>query len=116
MIEHDAILSMLKHYGFDDHFIGWIRSILASGTSSVLLNCVPGKTFDCRRGLDKATPFTYLGLPLGLCRPRNHDHGPLYSRINHHLAATASFLLSLDGIIMVTNAMLNSLHILPPYV
>jgi hypothetical protein len=108
MIEHDANLSMLKHYGFDDHFIGWIRSILAFGTSSVLLNCVPGKIYHCRRCWDKVTPFTYLSLPLGLCRPRNRDLGPLYSRINHHLAATTSFL-SLDGIIMVTNAILSCL-------
>jgi hypothetical protein len=215
MIEHDAVLAMLKHYGFDDLFIGWINSILSSGTSSVLLNGVPGKTFHCRRGLrqgdplspllyvttadllqtiinkacqlnllhhpippvngdfpiiqyaddtllirqacsrqllflkgileafaqstglrvnfakscllpinlanEKAAhlaglfgcklesfPFTYLGLPLGLTRPRIRDLGPLYSRINHRLTATASFL-SLDGRIMVAKAILSSL-------
>lgn len=53
-------------------------------------------------------PFTYLGLPLGLSRPRIRDLGPLYSRINHRLAATASFL-SFDGRIMVTKAILSSL-------
>jgi hypothetical protein len=53
-------------------------------------------------------PFTYLGLPLGLSRPRIRDLGPLYSRINHRLAATASFL-SPDGRIMVTKAILSSL-------
>jgi hypothetical protein len=214
-IEHEAILVMLKHYGFDDRFIGWIRSILSSGTSSVLLNGVPGKSFHCRRGLRqgdplspllfvatadllqsvinracqmnllqhpipsvngdfpiiqyaddtllimqacpkqllflkslletfaqstglrvnfakscllpinlsnektsllaglfgcnlKMFPITYLGLPLGLSRPRIRDLGPLYSRINHRLAATASFL-SLDGRIMVVKAILSSL-------
>jgi hypothetical protein len=30
-------------------------------------------------------PFTYLGLSLGLSRPRIRDLGPLYSRINHCL-------------------------------
>jgi hypothetical protein len=213
MIEHVAILFMLKHYGFDDRFIGWIKSIISSNTSSVLLNGVPGKTFHCRRGLkgplspllyvsmtdllqtvinkacqfnllhhpippmngdfsiikyvngtllimqayprqllclkcilktfaqliglkinfskscflpinlpnEKVTllaglfgckletfPLTYLGLPLGLSRPRIRDLGPLYSSINHHLAATASFL-SFDGRIMVTKAILSSL-------
>jgi hypothetical protein len=49
--------------------------------------------FGCKLG---TFPFTYLGLPLGLCRPRIRDLGPLYSRINHRLAATSSFL-SLDG-------------------
>jgi hypothetical protein len=53
-------------------------------------------------------PFTYLALPLGLSRPRIRDLGPLYSRINHRLAATASFL-SFDGRIMVTKAILSSL-------
>jgi hypothetical protein len=53
-------------------------------------------------------PFTYLGLLLGLSRPHIPDLGPLYSRINHHLAATPSFL-SLDGRIMVTKALLSSL-------
>jgi hypothetical protein len=53
-------------------------------------------------------PFTYLGLPLGLTRPRIRDLGPLYSRINQRLTATASFL-SLDGRIMVAKAILSSL-------
>jgi hypothetical protein len=53
-------------------------------------------------------PFTYLGLPLGLSRLRIRDLGPLYSRINHRLAATASFL-SFDGRILVTKAILSSL-------
>lgn len=53
-------------------------------------------------------PFTYLGLPLGLTRPRIRYLGSLYWRINHRLTATASFL-SLDGRIMVTKAILSSL-------
>jgi hypothetical protein len=50
MIEYDAILLMLKHYGFDDCFIGWINSILSSGTSSVLLNGVRGNLFIAAEG------------------------------------------------------------------
>jgi hypothetical protein len=60
MIEHDAILQMLGHYGFDERFIGWISSILSTGTSSVLLNGVPGKTFHCRRGLRQRDPLSSL--------------------------------------------------------
>jgi hypothetical protein len=42
-IEHEAILEILKYKGFDDKFILWVTSILSTGTSSILLNGVPGK-------------------------------------------------------------------------
>ena len=51
MIEHPAILQILRHKGFGTRWVGWIQDILNSGTSSVLLNGVPGKTFHCKRGL-----------------------------------------------------------------
>jgi hypothetical protein len=49
-IEHEAILEILKYKGFDDKFILWVTSILSTGTSSILLNGVPGKQFHCKRG------------------------------------------------------------------
>jgi hypothetical protein len=50
-IEHEAIIEILKHKGFDDRFIMWVQNILSSGTSSILLNGVPGKQFVCKRGI-----------------------------------------------------------------
>ena len=50
-IEHNAIIQILKCQGFDDRWIGWIQSIFDTGTSSVLLNGVPGKKFACKRGV-----------------------------------------------------------------
>jgi hypothetical protein len=45
-IEHAVILEVLQHKGFPKR---WIQNILSTGTSSVLLNGTPGKTFHCRR-------------------------------------------------------------------
>ena len=36
-VEHSAILSVMQHMGFPDVWLQWIRSILVSGSSAVLL-------------------------------------------------------------------------------
>jgi hypothetical protein len=50
-IEHEEIIEILKHKGFDDRFIMWVQNILSTGTSSILLNGVPGKQFVGKRGV-----------------------------------------------------------------
>jgi hypothetical protein len=57
-IEHEAILQILKYKGFDDKFILWVTSILSTGTSSILLNGVPGKQFHYRRGVRQGDPLS----------------------------------------------------------
>jgi hypothetical protein len=47
------------------------------------------RTFGCDRG---TLPFTYLGLPLGLTKPKVIDFSPLVNRCERRLAATSSFL------------------------
>uniref|UniRef100_A0A0A9AVJ8 Uncharacterized protein n=1 Tax=Arundo donax TaxID=35708 RepID=A0A0A9AVJ8_ARUDO len=46
---------MLHHFGFNDTWIRWVKNILDSGTSLVLLNGVPGNIF-------RATPFLHSSL------------------------------------------------------
>ena len=49
-VEHEAILQIMRFKGFNEKWIGWAKSVLTSGTSSILLNGIPGMEFACRRG------------------------------------------------------------------
>jgi hypothetical protein len=62
-VEHEALLQVMKHKGFNKKWLDWAASILSTGTSSVLLNGIPGKEFICKRGVrqgDPLSPFYYL--------------------------------------------------------
>ena len=62
-VEHNAVLEVMKHMGFPDKWLAWIKLILNSGLSSILLNGVPGKQFKCKRGVrqgDSLSPLLFV--------------------------------------------------------
>ena len=59
-IEHEAMIKIMQQKGFSQLWISWIKDILNSGTSVVLLNGVPGKTFHCKRGVRQEDPLSPL--------------------------------------------------------
>jgi retron-type reverse transcriptase len=59
-IEHEVIIQIMRHKEFPDKWIKWIKGILTSGTSSVLINGTLGKVFDCRPGVRQGDPLSPL--------------------------------------------------------
>jgi hypothetical protein len=50
-VEHGAILDMMAALGFPNKWLNWMKLILSSGSSSILLNGNPGRKFICKRGV-----------------------------------------------------------------
>jgi hypothetical protein len=60
MIEHHAIMEVLKHKGFGVKWQKWMKIIMGSVTSAILLNDAPRKVFYCRRGVRLGDPLSPL--------------------------------------------------------
>ena len=65
-VEHEAILEILVAMGFLGKWNLWIKDILSSGTSSVLLNGFPGKDFESNRGVRQGDPLSPLPFVLAV--------------------------------------------------
>lgn len=59
-VEHVAILEMLQHMGFPPFCQQWIQMILNSSTSSIIVNGVLGRQFQCQRGVRQGGPLSPL--------------------------------------------------------
>jgi hypothetical protein len=60
LLEHEVILQILQAKGFSSAWITCIKSILSLGSSQVLLNGVPSKSFKCKRGARQGDPLSPL--------------------------------------------------------
>lgn len=63
------------------------------------------RTFGCSKG---SLPFTYLGLPMGLTKPRVQDFLPLVNRCERRLGGISS-MLSQAGRLQITNVVFSAL-------
>jgi len=57
-IEREPMINIMKHMRFNDKWLSWIKSIFSSGRSSILLNGLPGRQFQCRHGVRQGDPLS----------------------------------------------------------
>lgn len=65
-MEQSVIIQMLVTKGFLGKWIVWIKDILSTATSSVLLNGVAGKEFKCKRGVRQGVSIAAIAIAADL--------------------------------------------------
>jgi hypothetical protein len=59
-LDHEAIIQIMRAKGYPELFLTWVKEVLSSGSSSILVNGVPGKSFSCKRGVSQGDPLSPL--------------------------------------------------------
>lgn len=59
-VRWDYLLSLLEHLGFPSRWRDWISALLATSSSQVLLNGIPGQPIAHGRGLRQGDPLSLL--------------------------------------------------------
>nr|CAD1824707.1 unnamed protein product [Ananas comosus var. bracteatus] len=59
-INWDFLFQLLSARGFGTKWVDWIKGLLLSTSSAVLLNGTPGSSFVCKRGLRQGDPLSPL--------------------------------------------------------
>lgn len=59
-IEHQAMLTLMECKGFGQLWLKWMKQNFSSGTSAVLLNGIPRKTFNYKRRVRQGDPLSPL--------------------------------------------------------
>jgi hypothetical protein len=59
-VGHGTILDMMSTLGFPNKWLKWVKSILSSSSSSILLNGNPGRKFICKWGVRQEDPLSPL--------------------------------------------------------
>jgi hypothetical protein len=106
-VEHEAIMKDFAALGFDPKWLQWMHMIMSSGTSSILLNGVPGKKFPCRRGVrqgDLLSPhlFNLMADILQQMLKQAYQSRPLVHPL--HQGAQLTVLQSADDMLLILHS------------
>jgi hypothetical protein len=61
-IEHEAILQVMKFVDFNQKWLNRAKAIMSSGTSSILLNGIPGNSLNVNVGFTKVIIFCHCSI------------------------------------------------------
>ncbi|GAU33007.1 hypothetical protein TSUD_358740 [Trifolium subterraneum] len=114
---------MLGRFEFSDKWRAWMKACVCEGNLFVLVNGIPTEEFQIKRGLKQgdllapllfllvATPFKYLGLPVGANPHKVSTWEPMLDVIRGRLGSWGNKYVSLGGRVVLLNAVLNAISI-----